>query len=503
MIDMAELGSNESSSMPGPQCVKDATSAVCNPNELKRTIGWKQGLFIALGVPLLILPSIGYTASYLWGSAVILWGLSVFQGFMQNLAYGEMATAFPKASGLPGFAQAVFTDRNNKSKYDRGRFIGAFSAWGYWFAWNPVLAIFSLTIASYLQGLVPQLAELDYVLLALLVGAVIFSSLLLINSRGISQGAKIGLILALFSLVPLIVITLAPFVSGTFELSNVTGAMVPDDWAWDMHHILIILGLFGIAQWSACAWETAAIYGPQYKRPGSDVPKALFGCGIVCLFTFIVVQLSVTGVLGVEGVINESVSPLLPVANATFGQAGGTVMIIMLVAAMVLIIQTAFLGSATAMQSMAAEGNLPGYFAKLNTKGVPVRAMVLIALFNMLLITLKTPTAILAASAMGYTCANGISLFAFWKARTDPKLAILDRPFKAPKPWKYVAMVFGLFNMPLCLIGIIYLNGMEFGSSAIVVGAVVLASFVPIWLITQIRNHKGELIEQAREAPIN
>lgn len=432
---------DQNSGMPGPQCVKDVTAAVCDPNELKRTIGWKQGLFIALGVPLLILPSIGYTASYLWAAAVILWGLSVFQGFMQNIAYGEMATAFPKASGLPGFAQSVFTNRNSKSKYDKGKFIGAFSAWGYWFAWNPVLAIFSLTIASYLQGLIPQLADMNFVILAMIVGAIIFTLLLLVNSRGLSSSAKIGLILALFSLLPLIVITLAPFVTGSFELSNITGALVPDDWAWDLHHILIILGLFGIAQWSACAWETAAIYGPQYKKPGTDVPKALFGCGLVCMFTFIVVQLSVTGTLGVEGILAEPVSPLLPVANATFGQAGGAVIIVMLVAAMVLIIQTAYLGSATAMQSMAAEGNLPNYFAKLNSKGVPIRAMVVIALFNMLLITLETPTAILAASAMGYACANAISLFAFWKARTDLKQSKLERPFKAPRGWKYVVVV--------------------------------------------------------------
>ncbi len=57
-----------------------------NTNGLERTIDWKQGLAIAIGVPLLILPSIGYFASYLWSFAIIVWGLSVFQGFMQNLA---------------------------------------------------------------------------------------------------------------------------------------------------------------------------------------------------------------------------------------------------------------------------------------------------------------------------------------------------------------------------------------------------------------------------------
>ena len=104
---------------------------------LERSIDWKQGLAIALGVPLLILPSLGYLPMYLSAAAILIWGLSVIQGFFQNAAYAEMATTFPKASGLPGFAQHVFRTENYKGKYDKSKLIGGFSAWSYWFAWNP------------------------------------------------------------------------------------------------------------------------------------------------------------------------------------------------------------------------------------------------------------------------------------------------------------------------------------------------------------------------------
>jgi amino acid transporter len=124
---------------------------------LQRTIDWKQGLAIALGVPVLILPSIGYFANYVWAFAIIIWALSVFQGFMQNFAYGELATMFPKASGLPGYAQSVFTG-NASNRYDLSKLLGGFSAWSYWFAWNPVLAIYSILIGSYLKGLIPAFA---------------------------------------------------------------------------------------------------------------------------------------------------------------------------------------------------------------------------------------------------------------------------------------------------------------------------------------------------------
>ena len=466
------------------QHAEQCSKVVCQTSGLERTIDWKQGLAIAIGVPLLILPSIGYFASYLWSFAIIVWGLSVFQGFMQNLAYGELATTFPNASGLPGFAQNVFKG-DGSQKYDKGKLIGGFSAWSYWFAWNPVLAIFAILVGSYLQGLIPALSGFSAYSLSLAAGVVIFGGLIIINSRGLSSGATMGYILAFLSLAPLAVITLSPFATGDFVLSNITGSWLPTDWAWDLSHIMILLGIFAMAQWSACAWETAAIYGPEYKKPHSDVPKALFSCGFVCLFTFILVQAAVTGTLGIEGILAQPISPMLPLAQAAMGPIGAYISIIMLVAAMILIIQTAFLGSARAMHSMAIEGNLPHVFGKINANGTPVFAMIVIALFNLALISFGTPTAILAASAIGYVCANGISLFAYVKAKTNPRLAGLDRPFKAPSGWKNVALLFGLFNLPLCLIGIIYLNSLEIGWTSTIVGFIVLSLYIPLWFYSQ------------------
>lgn len=460
---------------------------------LERSIDWKQGLAIALGVPLLILPSLGYLPLWTSAAAVIIWGLSVVQGFMQSTAYAEMATTFPKASGLPGFAQHVFRTEGYQGKYDKGKLIGGFSAWSYWFAWNPVLATFSILVGSYLHGLFPALeGVLTEYELALISGVLIFSVLFVVNWFGLKDGATLGYILAAFSLIPLVVLTVAPFATGHVDLGHITSNWLPADWAWDIHHILVLFGLFAIAQWSACAWETAAIYGPEYKNPSKDVPKALLVCGVICFFSFVLVQAAVIGVLGVDGVIAEPVSPLIPVAQAVFGPAGSMVAIIMLIAAMILIIQTAYLGSSRAMYSMSAEGNLPRFLGRLNRQGTPFMAMLVIGGFNLLLISLGSPEAIIAASAIGYTCANGISLFAYVRSKRSPAFAGRERPFAAPKGWKNVALLFGLFNLPLCLIGVVYLNSLEVGWSSTWVGFAVLLAYVPIWWFSQRTQNRAE-----------
>jgi hypothetical protein len=114
--------------------------------------------------------------------------------------------------------------------------------------------------------------------------------------------------------------------------------------------------------------------------------------------------------------------------------------------------------------------------------------MIVIALLNMGFICLGTPAAIVAASAIGYVCANGISLLAYVKAKVDPRFSKLERPFKAPVGWKHVALFFGLFNLPLCLIGIIYLNSLELGWTSTIVGFVVLALYLPLWYYSQNEN---------------
>ncbi|CAM5742955.1 Putrescine transporter PotE [Mycolicibacterium aubagnense] len=356
-------------------------------DQLKRSIDWKQGLAIALGVPLLILPSLGYLPTYVAAAAILVWGLSILQTFFQNTAYAELATTFPEASGLPGFVQHVFRTKNYKGRYDKGKLLGGFSAWSYWFAWNPVLSIFAILVGNYLHGLFPALAaHFTQYELGLLSGLVIFTGLSVVNWFGLKDGAILGYILAAVSLVPLAVLTIAPFATGHIDLANITGNWAPADWAWDAHHILIIFGIFSIALWSTGGWETAAIYAPEYKKPGRDVPKALYTCGVICFFSFVLVEAAVIGVLGVDGVLAEPISPLIPVAHAIFGQAGTTATIVMLIAAMILIIQTAYLGSAHAMHSMAEEGNFPKVFGRTNRQGTPFVAMFVTAAFNMALI---------------------------------------------------------------------------------------------------------------------
>ncbi len=460
---------------------------------LARTVSWKQGMFIALGVPLLILPSIYDVSTIVWGLCIVVWTVSVLQGFVQNLAYGEMVTLFPNATGLPGCAQAVFT-KPNGSKTDKGKLIGAFCAWCYWFAWCPVVAIFTMMIGDYLiQMFSLVLTGWTAVGLYMVVGILIVALMYLLGTHGLEGGAKVGTILALVSLIPIIIILLGALATGMFDFSNIVNDFTKPEWRWSPVDIVLLLGCFGLAQWSACAWETAAIYGPEYKEPGRDVPKALFSCGIICLIMYFFVSTVVFGSLGQSGVESAGYATLAPIAEFAFGEFGSYIALFFLIVAMILIIQTGFLGSSRTLHSMAGEGNLPKFFGKVNSHGMPANAMVFVSIFNLILVFIievsayilnlsTTSMTVLTASAIGYCIANCIALAAFYVTRTSPRFSGMERPFHAPKPWTYVILIMCVVQIvvffPCLMYWSYYLTG---GFIAIALGLIILLAFIPIW----------------------
>jgi amino acid transporter len=485
---------------------------------LARSINWKQGLFIALGVPILILPSLYDVADTLWAFSIVMWTICVLQGFLQNTAYGEMVTVFPRAAGLPGCAQIVFTPEKQTNKYDIGKLIGAVCAWCYWFAWTPVVSIFTLMIGDYIlyTDVIPGLTDVEPLLVYALLGLAIVTTMTLLSARGLTGGSVFGMIMAILAIGPLVVILAAAFFTGgadggaLFDMENIKESFFPGEtayfgeWTWSFQDIAFLFGVFALAQWSGCAWETAALYGPEYKEPNKDVPKALFGCGIACLLLYFFVSftvfgaLDITEIVGYENAAGEWVdgagyATLVPIAKYVFGDIGGPIAIFMLVAAMLLIIQTGFLGSSRTLYYMSEEGNLPKFLKKQNKHGMPLNAMLVVSAFNMILVLTATiesdiigaggPMMILAGSAISYCLAHVIALTAYYKAKTNIRFKDLVRPFSAPRGWKFIAVVMVFYEAVVLIPCLIY--WMWSWEWNLFIGPIIILAILPLWFYTQ------------------
>src|SRR6516165_9153296 len=77
-----------------------ATQAQVTPTTLYKGIRWYDGFVVALANPGFLIGSLGFSIGSLggWG-AMLLWGISMFLGTLQNWIYAETATMFPNKTG--------------------------------------------------------------------------------------------------------------------------------------------------------------------------------------------------------------------------------------------------------------------------------------------------------------------------------------------------------------------------------------------------------------------
>jgi amino acid transporter len=464
--------------------------------ELIRSLTWKQGTLIVLGIPILILPSIYDVSGILWGFSVFLWTVSVIQAFMQNIAFGELVSTFPDTVGIPGAVDRILTPKNAK-RYSVRKFIAAFGAWGYWFAWTPAPAVFSIMMTDYLVEGFDIFAGIDYTLLSVTIGIIVIGSFLLINLRGLSGGAGAGLILGLASIIPIVAILGAAYFTGDFHPENISNNWLPHTWNWSSIDMVMLLGCFGLAQWSSCAWEGCVIYGSEYKKPASDIPKALFACGIICLILYFFMSVSVFGTLSIDEINDAGYATLIPIATMVFGDLGSSIAIVFLLIAMLLIVQTGFLGGSRSMYALARAGQLPKVLTKLDKNGTPIYTMIVAFVINISLIFVGNPIPIIAASGLAYCIGISIALSAYFISKTKPEFKDLERSWKAPRCWKWIALVMIIYQAFGLFPSLLYWNLEVYGMSSTVLGLFIILIYVPIWII--MKHCEGKKEEHRQE----
>jgi amino acid transporter len=195
-----------------------------------------------------------------------------------------------------------------------------------------------------------------------------------------------------------------------------------------------------------------------------------------------------------EQIDEWGISTLYPIAQADFGDIGLIVALVLLVSGMVMLIQTAFLGSSRTLYFMGHEGNMPKFFTKTNKNGAPIAAMMFqftMGIIFIIIINFGSVGMILAASSFGFCFALGMGMLAFIVSRRSERFKNLPRPWKAPRGWFYVAcflMIYQFFILIPCLAFWCINGGIENGTFSVIIGAVILLLYVPVWFVLQSRR---------------
>ncbi len=421
--------------------------AVVEERQLLKALRWYDGFVVALANPGFLIGSLGYSIGVLggWG-AVVLWTISMVIGVLSNWIYSESAAMFPDKSG----GIALYAHEGWRRYFS---LIGPVATFGYWFAWSSVLAIFGLVVGSLIQeqwfpgedwtfstGLADGLG------FGHVVGAFLIVAVWLFNIFGVRVAVSVAYVTGALLMIPLAVFMILPYITGDWEGSNLNWGIGGDGIDWKTAVVwLYIMG------WSAYGVETCATFAPEYKDTVRDTTLALRSAALFSLAVYFLLPMGLTGSIGEQAAVDAPISFYVPAFENIVGGASD-LMVVLLIAALVLSMNTATADGSRALYGIARDGMTIKELYHLNRFRVPGRAMTVDMIVNLaLLFFVGNVLAILVAGNLGYMSAHFFALTGFLLLRKDrPNW---PRPIRGAAPWVFVAGALAAINAFFIIVG--------------------------------------------------
>ena len=443
----------------------DASMAPPQANTVVRSVTWKSAVVISLGGSLLVATSLGAIAADLGPASVFVWTIIALIGVLQCLMIAEMAGMFPdKSGGTATYCHEAF------KKYTP--LVGAFSNWGYWFAWIPVIPVNMILVGGYIKA--SFFPHINVVAMAIVLTILLY----IVNYFGLKPGVWSSVVMAVCSAVPFAVIVLSPIFRHSLFHAMYVFPFMPRNGSWHSGDswMLMFKWMF-VAAWSGYAFESASTTIAELKNPQKDAPKALVAASAIGLFAFGLVPFVLLAIVGVGVITQDPSVAFLPAAQAIFGHAGGLIVSIMLITALLLGVQTTIIGSTRCVYEMSRDGQIITQFGAINKYRVPVGSMYLdmAVTIGLLIIFKDNIVNLIAASNVGYMIVwmllpIGYIMLRFQQPGTP-------RPFNLSNAFIPVAVAVCLFNWFLMFVG-----GLQWGKQVMVTGTIIQLMFIPFYL---------------------
>jgi amino acid transporter len=200
-------------------------------------------------------------------------------------------------------------------------------------------------------------------------------------------------------------------------------------------------------------------------------------------------------IVGTDALAKDPMVAFLPAAKAIFGDTGAAIVAIMLIAALLLGVMTAIIGSSRTVYEMSRDGLTLRQFARLNKHGVPVGSMYWDAAvtLTLLLVFKDNVVNIVAASNVGYIIPFILIPIAYVRLRRV--LPDFQRPFKLAPIFGTAAIVIAAYNAFLLAVG-----GPLWGGKVMLTGGIIMVTFVPFYAIRRSRDRRRQVATAAAPA---
>ncbi|WP_445474365.1 APC family permease [Methanococcoides methylutens] len=440
-----------------------------NKNTLRRGASWTLGVFLVITGLLDWIYLSGPAIEMVGKWAPLVWVITV--GLMTISCYIFLEMAIMHKDKAGGMATYVIEAFKNRSSIP-----GLLAMWGYVTSWGLAVAAIATFAGYFVQFFIPDF-NIVIGALVIVIGC-FFMNLLSVDITNKVQSL----------IIPGIIASIAVILGGwvtqpvlTPDFSQVQLYVSGDN------TIVTFLGACLLISWSAYAMEAVLTLIAEYKDPVADAKKSVYGAAAIFMVMTVGICASLTYLLPLDIVLNDPFTPLLPLAEATFGTAYAYGLGILFIIGLILGVNCCFIASSRVLYEASSLGYLPGIFSKLNKNQSPVGALAFILLINVALIlgVGEAPVFMVVAGTIGYLVTVILANFSIYFMRKDFPDA--EREFRVPDFLIPVSIGIGIINIIFLVVG-----STSYTIGNIAVGVAVLLSVFPLyWYRTKVEDRKS------------
>ncbi len=281
--------------------------------------------------------------------------------FVFVLCFAEVASHFTETGGPYIYGRTIF-----------GSFVGFEVGWSVWLARVSAFATNSNIFVAYLAFFVPQVGT-GVARAALLIA--VHAMLAAINIRGVSGGAKFGVVFAAAKLVALILFATIGLVY--VDWGRVSALTIPQNANWGV----AILGLI----YTFTGFEYAVIPAAEARDPRRDLGWALVFALTVCALIYLGVQVVTLGTLPINDLI-ASARPLADAGRNFLGPVAGAMISLLACVSVIGNLSALMLVSPRLTLAFAEKGDFPRIFGRLHAAyGTPIVSILFFAAIGSIL----------------------------------------------------------------------------------------------------------------------
>lgn len=473
--------------------MSEQTAPTQSEEQLPKKMRWWDGFAMSMTMPAALIATLGASIADLggWGAAV-LWAISMLIAMGVNWIYTELATMFPESSG-------GITHYASEAWKKRAPWVAPLASVGYWFPWGTNLATYGAITGALIQAQWFPESQWNINIgpielsLPIVIGIGVILFMYLINVVGVRMTMAFVYITAGILMIPLFAFIILPLFSGQWSPAELT---------WNLHGMeglrKALVWLY-IMAWTTFGIEVCATFAPEYKNSVKDTTRAIKAAVLFCMGVFFLIPITLGGYAG-EAAIQEDPATFFVASFGSLVGGASDFMILCLIASLLLIMTTSVADASRVLFNMGKTGITVRAVGKLNKRGVPVRALNVMLVLNIIvLVVLQSPLAIIVTGNLGYILTHIFAVSGFFILRKDRPGAA--RPIRLPDFFVPLSIGLTIFMMLILVVGATGFSITGYGGfKELAIALGVLATGIVIWVFVKKNDAKRGIDRESIDA---